>query len=130
MMATKCAPAGVGLAVLEALGEGDHQALHLVGVVLTDELEVHAVLAHHAAGGRLLAAGGEHHAHLRVPRPVIEANLRLVAQPGPASARASGAQAQVRARAKARVARPPASESARRRPCSGFLSRLLWPCLR
>jgi len=80
---------GIGLAALEPLCKRRHQALHGVGVVLAHQLEVDAVLAHQAAQGGLLAAGGEHHAHLRIPRPVIEAHLGQV---GAAGRRRDGVQ--------------------------------------
>ena len=78
MMATKCAPSG-GFAspFLSPSAKVAISALHLIGVVLADELEVHAVLAHRLPLGGLLAAVGEHQAHLGVPGPVIEADLRL-----------------------------------------------------
>ena len=71
------------LALLQPFGEGGHQRLHLIGVVLADELEVHPVLAHEAVRRRLLATSGEDEAHLGVPGPVIEADLRLVRATGP-----------------------------------------------
>jgi hypothetical protein len=68
----------VALALLHAFREGDELVLHLIGVVLAHEHEVHAVLAHEAVLLCLLATGREHHSHLGIPRPVIEAHLRFV----------------------------------------------------
>ncbi len=68
----------VGLTLLQPLGERGHQSLHLIDVVFAGELQVDAVLAHEALRGRLLAARGEHHAGLRVPRPMVETHFWLV----------------------------------------------------